>query len=157
MIRYIKFITRYASFSLLGRCDFPRQYSTTGTKTMSQESNSLSINMRGHGSSICLVQAMAGAELMHLNGPGMLRKLRENLKNDLFRTPTKTNFISISSLLQNSYSIPSLYNNNIFVFLYTYYVYCSHEKKNRKPVNLRIKYRKIRIRINFIKYDKITE
>lgn len=57
---------------LLGRCDFPRQYSATGTKTMSQMSNSMSINMRGagHGSSIGLGQAMAGAELLHLNGPG---------------------------------------------------------------------------------------
>uniref|UniRef100_A0A2S2QIW7 Uncharacterized protein n=1 Tax=Sipha flava TaxID=143950 RepID=A0A2S2QIW7_9HEMI len=57
---------------LLGRCDFPRQYSATGTKTMTQMSNSLSINMRGagHGSSIGLGQAMAGAELLHLNGPG---------------------------------------------------------------------------------------
>lgn len=35
-------------------------------------SDSLSINMRGagHGSSIGLGQAMAGAELLHLNGPG---------------------------------------------------------------------------------------
>ncbi|XP_015374821.1 PREDICTED: uncharacterized protein LOC107169564 [Diuraphis noxia] len=57
---------------LLGRCDFPRQYSATGTKTMTQMSNSRSINMRGagHGSSIGLGQAMAGAELLHLNGPG---------------------------------------------------------------------------------------
>ncbi|CAI6359627.1 unnamed protein product [Macrosiphum euphorbiae] len=57
---------------LLGRCDFPRQYSATGTKTMTQMSNSMSINMRGagHGSSIGLGQAMAGAELLHLNGPG---------------------------------------------------------------------------------------
>ncbi|XP_050425697.1 uncharacterized protein LOC126836394 isoform X2 [Adelges cooleyi] len=57
---------------LMGRCDFPRQYSGTSTKTMSQMTNSLSINMRGagHGSSIGLGQAMAGAELLHLNGPG---------------------------------------------------------------------------------------
>ncbi|VVC38309.1 Hypothetical protein CINCED_3A011500 [Cinara cedri] len=57
---------------LLGRCDFPRQYSATSTKTMTQMSNSLSINMRsaGHGSNIGLGQAMAGAELLHLNGPG---------------------------------------------------------------------------------------
>lgn len=34
--------------------------------------DSMSINMRGagHGSSIGLGQAMAGAELLHLNGPG---------------------------------------------------------------------------------------